>query len=325
MEQIQHQLQQYFDGHEVAGLRQLALGWETDVYAFTLNGCPRVLRIYTGENAGNRPAAEVHAMRGLHRAGFPVPEVIGSEFSRERFGGPFVIMEQLPGEVMWRRFPDAYMGEQMLPLFTQLQVQLHKIDPFRFIGPHMLWQSPADAASTFEIDFLRMMVGLADLTQAFEPVLDRLAAWEIKVGRERRCLIHGDLHSENILMDDAGRIGVIDWSTAAIDDPRVDLAQTYVLEATQGRPRTAERVRASYEQRSGAPLRDFEFFTTLALARRAASVVVSLVGGAGLLGMRPGLERELRKDLPGIHKGIDLLSDWSGVALPEVHRVLDSL
>lgn len=325
MEQIEQLLREYFAGQPVGEVRALAKGWETDVYAFSLAGRPLVLRVYPGQNSASRPAIEAYVMSRLSQAGFPVPVIVGHELERSPFGGPCVIMEQVPGQVMWRHFPGAYMGEEMLPLFCSLLARLHRIDIDHFVGPDRLWQTAADAHSTFELDVLRQIARLADLEEAFDPVFARLKAWETQVNRERRCLIHGDFHSENILIDQAGRIGIIDWSTAAIDDPRVDLAQTYVLEFTQGRPHHAESVRAKYAELSGEPLRDFEFFATLALARRAACVVVSLVGGAHLLGMRPGLEVELRQDLDGIRKGVDLLSHWSGVGLPAVHHILDGI
>lgn len=79
-------------GWEVSGLRQLALGWETDVYGFRAAGgglaAPRdlVLRVYPGQKVDERAAAEAHALRRLGALAYPVPELLAFEPDRARRG-----------------------------------------------------------------------------------------------------------------------------------------------------------------------------------------------------------------------------------------------
>lgn len=74
---------------------------------------------------------------------------------------------------------------------------------------------------------------------------------------------------------------------------------------------------------TGDDLRDMDFFIALALLRRLGSVIVAMVGGAGLLGMRPGLEKHLRAQHGQVRAGVDLLVQHVGVPLPGVYAVLD--
>ena len=84
-------------------------GWESDIYSFELTHGPDgvrereglILRIYPGDDAVQKSAREFRGMRQLHRAGYPVPEVLVLERERSPFGKPFVIMERIEGRMLW--------------------------------------------------------------------------------------------------------------------------------------------------------------------------------------------------------------------------------
>jgi aminoglycoside phosphotransferase (APT) family kinase protein len=62
----------------------------------------------------------------------------------------------------------------------------------------------------------------ADLHGACLPFLEGACAVP-EPTRSRRCLVHGDLVDEHILLNEAGCVsGVIDWSDASIGDPSID-------------------------------------------------------------------------------------------------------
>src|SRR5690606_23032890 len=107
-------------------------------------------------------------------------------------------------------------------------------------------------------------------------------------------LAHWDFHHENILVDDADRAWVIDWTQLQATDVRFDLAWTLVLLASERDAESAQRVREGYfalrgwrEEEVGAEL---AFFEAAACFKRLVSVAVSLQHGAEALGMRPGAE-----------------------------------
>jgi Ser/Thr protein kinase RdoA (MazF antagonist) len=57
----------------------------------------------------------------------------------------------------------------------------------------------------------------ADLAQAC------LAAWRVLDGR-RRCAVHGDINTTNLLVAPDGRLALLDWDEARIDSPLFDAA-----------------------------------------------------------------------------------------------------
>ncbi len=309
----------------VTGLERLANGWETDIYGFTAAGASfgagraLVLRRYHGEAAAPRAAAEGHVMQGLRAQDYPVPEVLAWDLDRERFGGPFLVMERVDGRPLWEAAPDR---EAMVRRFCALMVRLHRVDPAPFVRAGTPWPTAAAAAGTFTLPFLQEMLGRSGLTEALAPLTERLAAWEPSVGRAARSLIHGDLHPENILVTVAGDPYVIDWGTAAVDDPRVDVAQAMALAITGGNPELAQAVRKGYEAAAGVSLRDLDYFLLLALTRRLATALIVLVRGAEALGLRPGLEAELWQQRGMVQQMADFVAQTAGVALPGIQRVL---
>lgn len=311
---------------QISALRRLSDGWETDVYAFSAGGgvlpAPRdlILRIYPGEDVSWRLANEAHALERLRALGYPVPEVLLKDAGTACFGAPFLIMEQIHGRPMWKAYSS---GQEMLNAFCALLAQLHSLEAGALVGEGGPWRSAADATGTFSLAFLWDKLAGPGLSDAFGPLLDRLAQAELSVKRTPSAVIHGDFHTENILVTESGDHFVIDWSNAAIDDPRVDVAQAVVLASTNGNPEWGQAVRAGYEACVGAPLRDFDYFELLALTRRVASMVIAAARGAASLGMRPGLEVQLRRHLPRLHQLVGHLEQRSGTELPGLFRLLD--
>lgn len=80
--------------------------------------------------------------------------------------------------------------------------------------------------------------GLPGAVEYFGPKIDRFPLLSATgrgrlldyIGRDgERCLCHGDLHPENILTDDAGRVWAIDWANAYCGNPLADVARTEYL------------------------------------------------------------------------------------------------
>lgn len=328
-QELQTKLEQFLgQSVSVSAVKHLSNGWEADVYAFKASGGPfpaprdLILRIFSGEMLFDKLGVEAHAMRQLRPAGYPVPELLAAEPDPRLFGGPFLIMERILGQPMWRFFP---IREEWPERLSDLMVRLHRIETNRFLSPAGPWKSPGDSVSSFSVAFLAEKFGVGRVGEAFTPLFDRVTQQEQAVGREPHCLIHGDLHLENVLVTQDGAPYVIDWSSAALDDPRMDVAQTVVLAVTNGNPAMGQAFRAAYEARLGRALPEFDHFELVALARRVGSMVVTAVHGAATLGMRAGLELELRKKLPQLRQLVDLLALRSGLELRGVHLVLNEI
>lgn len=301
-------------GAAITQVEPLKAGWETDVYGFEADGRPLVLRVYSSADKWNRGAIEAKAMRVLNSQGYPVPAVVASGPDPGDFGGWYLVMDRIPGQVFWRHFGDQSAAPDQVRLFCSLLHRLHQADPTDF---------GTDNPSSFSLDIIRMMAG--DLREAFEPALQVLDRREPEVGRERRSLIHGDFHSENILITPDGAPFVIDWSAAALEDPRTDVAQAMALVITNGNPEHAELIREGYEAELGRPLADLDYFVQLALTRRVLTTVTTFVCGSESMGMRPGLEAQLRKNAAWVREMVTHLEQVSGVSLPLVHAAMDGV
>jgi len=314
---VQAGLTRCLSGATITKLEPLSAGWETDVYGFEADGRPLVLRVYSGADQWNRGGAESKAMRLLYAQGYPVPEVIAygpAPGTAGEFGGQYLMMDRVPGKVFGRHFGDQSEAPAQVRLFCSLLHRLHQVDPAEF---------GTESPSSFGLDIIRMMAG--DLREAFEPALQVLDGREPAVDRQRRCLIHGDFHDENILITPEGAPFVIDWSGAAVEDPRADVAQAMALCITNGNPGAAELIRQGYEAEHGGPLPHLDYFVQLALTRRVLTIVVTVVRGSSAMGMRPGLEAGLRKHMAWVRQLVAHLEQVSGVSLPQVHAALDGV
>jgi aminoglycoside phosphotransferase (APT) family kinase protein len=312
LSQVQSGLAACLPGAAITKAEPLSAGWETDVYGFEADGRPLVLRVYSGADRWNRGIVETKAMRVLHAQGYPVPQVIASGPDTGAFGGWYLIMDRVPGQVFWRHFGDQTEAPEQVRLFCSLLHRLHQVDPTDF---------GTETPSSFSLDIIRMMAG--DLQEAFEPAIQVLDGRAPEVGWQRRSLIHGDYHSENILITPEGAPFVIDWSGAALEDPRVDVAQAMALCITNGNPGAAELIRRGYEAEHGSALPHLDYFVQLALTRRALTTVTTMVCGSESMGMRPGLEAKLRKHASWVRQMVTHLEQVSGVSLPLVHAAMD--
>jgi aminoglycoside phosphotransferase (APT) family kinase protein len=245
---LQTTLQQYLNGAAITGLDRLHGGMETDVYRFEADGRPLVLRVYTLGDFGGRASTEALVLRRLHALGYPVPAVIAFETDTSLLGAPFLIMEWIEGQVLWRHFQGRI--QEMGPVFVSLMVQLHAI-PAQAVAPEL--------PSTFSLDAMDQILTTAGMAAPFAPLLAELRRREAQVVMWPPCLIHGDYHPENILMTADGRPAVIDWSSATLADPRVDVANTFAISfVNNGDLPGARGFRAGYEAISGRPLPDMD-------------------------------------------------------------------
>ena len=62
-------------------------------------------------------------------------------------------------------------------------------------------------------------------------------------------LVHGDFALDNVLIDDAGNLSVIDWACGDAGDPRIDVA--LALQTQPETELTADELRAFYEGYGG--------------------------------------------------------------------------
>lgn len=322
-------------GIQVRDLVNITAGWESELYSFAVeygSATERqreglILRIYSGDAAHTKSAHEFRSMSRLHKAGYPVPRVQILERENSPFGKPFVIMERIDGQMMWRLLSDSSerRQEELLALFCDLFVRLHALE----------WRPLADDAGRYSTGDQHTFVDrwlrtARDSLKRF-PMIDFLPAveWLEKRRDELPCLrpspVHQDYHPANVLLRDDGSAVVIDWTGFDVSDSRFDLAWTLVLAHAYSGAEMRNRILREYERLAGVRVGQMECFEVFACLRRLFDLSVSLLDGAERRGMRPGAVT-LMKQQGGAHKRVyDLLLERTGIRITAVERLFASL
>lgn len=317
---VQQRLAAYLAGQgAVSGVRPLSGGWETEVYAYDLDGAPKILRLYRGRNVETRAQNEFRMLRHLAGAGYPVPQVDRFDGDPSVLGGPFLLMERIDGRPMADLFRERPAGDLVQEL-VGLMVRLHRMDWQSFVGAAGVWPDLPAARGFFDSAWVRQMLREVDLLEPAQPLLD----WLEEHGRKvdfRLAPLHGDFHFDNVLVRSDGTPAVIDWGITGVGDPRCDLAYTYVLMATQGRPDLAKQILEAYQEMAG-PQPHWAYFEAWALIRRLLVMLIVMVGGSATAGLRPGLEGTLRENIGYVRLVAGLAADRTGLRLPGVEALL---
>lgn len=311
-------------------LSLLSQGWESDIYAFQvqwdesgrLKQEDLVLRVYPGGDAYTKSAGEYQALTLLHRLGYPVPRVDCLERDASPLGMPFLIMERIHGQPLWRtmfRAP-AERCQKLVALFCGLLARLHAID-WRAAVENPGEYEPGDAHAIID----RVLDGWQRIIRAQPGLLPGFAMpfqWLLDHSRNvvsrQASLSHLDFHPENILLRADDTAVVLDWTNFDISDYRFDLAWTLVLVCSVEGLHWREPLVREYERQRGQPVEGLEFFEAAACLRRLYSVLFSLTVGAEQLGMRPGAEEDMRRQAPCLRRVHELFTQRTGMTIPEV-------
>jgi aminoglycoside phosphotransferase (APT) family kinase protein len=324
----------------VSNVTSISAGWESDIYSFDMehgSGGERqrealVLRIYTGDDAHEKSGREFHGMSQLHKAGYPVPQVLilereNSPFDAAQdrpFGKPFVIMERIKGQVLWPLlFGSAgEIQQELLTQFCGLFVQLHLLEWRPFVDDVSRYDT-GDPYTFVDRGLTEFRHFLARFPQpGFLPVLEWLEARRDQAVCLRPSPIHMDFHPGNVLLRDDGSAVVIDWTGLDISDSRFDLAWTLLLVSTHEDEKWRDVVLQEYERLAGIRVEQIAYFDVAACARRLFSVVISLSEGPEKLGMRAGAVTMMKQQMGAIKGVHDLLQERTGIRVSEVDRLL---
>ncbi len=292
-------------------------GWETYIYRFQLQSStalppafarPLVLRVYANAQGSHRLRHEFAVQQHLHGLGYPVPEPLAREMDSQILGGPFMLMEWVPGrtllDLLFRQPWRILRGPGRM---AQLHARLHQLPVRDFPGPpgpfldRQLAQLRTQIA-TYDLDGLRP--GLAWL-QEHRPPTNAAAS-----------IVHLDFHPINLLFQGLQGRAVLDWSDADVGDRHADVAVTLMLiECTRvddgslwrklsswpGRILLYHLYRRAY--RTMLPLDDgrLRYYLAWAALRRLGRYGMWLRAGPDVTGSKPTCLRYLNRD------GIDAL------------------
>ncbi|GAA1791196.1 phosphotransferase [Actinomadura chokoriensis] len=197
----------------VTGLRRLSGGASRETWSFDADGRALILRRDPpGSPDPTAMAREAALLASAAAAGVPVPAL--ADHGADLAGAPFLIMERLPGETIPRRLlrDDRFaeirprlareLGEILARLHTMAPVpDLPDLDPLDAITEHYANFEPRPAVE----------LALRWLNDNRPPASDR------------RTVVHGDFRNGNLMIDETGVRGVLDWELTHLGDPAEDL------------------------------------------------------------------------------------------------------
>ena len=153
---------------------------------------------------------EFEVLQAAHRAGVKVPRPLA--YLDDLAGREAFVMERLEGETIGRRIVRMEVPAQ-LP--TQMAEELAKI--------HAL---PPERLPFLEEASVDLLIDELDEVGEPHPAIE-LGLWWLRENRPRSrgpVVVHGDFRIGNLVVDETGLVGVLDWEFAHLDDPARDLS-----------------------------------------------------------------------------------------------------
>jgi aminoglycoside phosphotransferase (APT) family kinase protein len=205
-------------------------GRETNIYRFRLRGNgplppaftpPLILRAYSSRFGLPRVCHEFAVQQFLAAAGYPVPRPLLLERSAAVLGGPFLVMDLVPGQTMLAallaRFTDIWWAPAHM---AAMHARLHGF-------PAADFPSPPGRFLERRLREMRRLLHEYEL-DGLTPGLDWLQGRRPEPP-EVPSILHLDFHPMNLVFDRGCCRGVLDWCEADVGDRHADVASTLML------------------------------------------------------------------------------------------------
>jgi aminoglycoside phosphotransferase (APT) family kinase protein len=212
----------------IDSLRRLSGGASQQTWAFDLcddsGTVPLILRrAPDGARERSRMTVgldtEARLLAAARSAGVPVPVVRHVLQSADALGEGFV-MERLQGETLGRRIVrDVRFAAARQRLARQCGQALARIHAVPTAALPPLRRGGAAAEQQFQRDLHRSHGTSRPVFELAFQWLRRQAPPEV----EQPVLVHGDFRNGNLMVDENGLVGVLDWELAHLGDPMEDL------------------------------------------------------------------------------------------------------
>jgi aminoglycoside phosphotransferase (APT) family kinase protein len=153
---------------------------------------------------------EFEVLRAAHEAGVKVPRPVA--YIEALDGREAFVMERLEGETIGRRIVRMAVPEQLPVQMAEELAKIHGISPERL---PFLEQASID----------RLVDELDEVGEP-HPAIE-LGLWWLRENRPAPrppVVVHGDFRIGNLVVDESGLVGVLDWEFAHLDDPARDLS-----------------------------------------------------------------------------------------------------
>jgi aminoglycoside phosphotransferase (APT) family kinase protein len=196
-------------------------------------------------------AHEFEILRLVEAAEIPAPRPILLDAEGGYFGVPAIVISFLPGRPL---FPTTNIARWTEGLADVL-LKLHAVTPERFDLSWLGVRLHDGMRATIE-EWRRQAQTdplAAQIHAALDAQLDR-------IDFPTPTLVHDDFWSGNTVAFRGRIIGIIDWTSAEIGDPRTDVSECRVDMVLSHGIDVADAFRDDYERLSGAPLADLWYF-----------------------------------------------------------------
>ena len=155
-------------------------------------------------------ADEFAVLAAAYEAGVKVPRPI--LYIADLDGREAFVMERLEGETIGRRIVRMQLPHELPLQLAEELAKIHAIprDRVPFLG---------------EADFTRMVDELDEVGEPHPAV--ELGLWWLREHRpapREPVVSHGDYRIGNVVVDERGLVGILDWEFAHVDDPARDLS-----------------------------------------------------------------------------------------------------
>lgn len=242
-----HHLARAFDCPDaayLAGPVRIQGGFDTAIFGFALDRVPSalagplILRLSGADADPARVKLETIVQNTLAGMDYPAPRVAVTESDPAILGGPFMIMQRVPGQTLAHGIEGFGAGRSLpervrllfgLPAvlnaiidrWVEMQIRLHRLPAEPLL--HAVTAAGLDARLvTFEGQLARL-----------KAIVERLALGGLQPGLawlenhrpapSQTAICHGDFHPLNILADGGKPTGVIDWPNVVIAEPAMDV------------------------------------------------------------------------------------------------------
>lgn len=221
-------------------------------------------------------ATNAHGLQIAAANALGAPELIAADLAGRATGTPATLETWLPGTSALPRSPDPGLLEQAGAGIAKVHaIPLTASDEL----PHRVRPVAVDDFATDRRE--RRMATTALLQEA-----DRRLRAHGEPGRES-VFVHGDAHPGNMLWTGTGTV-LIDWKTAGVGDPGVDLGDLRLQVALRYGPEAAAPVLKGWEEQSGRTATSIPYWDAVA----ALNTPTELHGWPGFAadGARLGVE-----------------------------------
>jgi aminoglycoside phosphotransferase (APT) family kinase protein len=219
-------------------------------------------------------------LRGLRRAGAPVPAVPWASPSEEALGTPFIVMERLPGCIyfVWgphASFPrETQMVRALWLEAAEMLAGLHRID---WQTALLDWEKPRALSEELDTWVPLLRHAAAPAIERAGAELHRLLAADVP-DETAIGIVHGDFQPGNILYVDGKASTVIDWELASIGAQGLDVGWLMMLADPLAWPDACRPVApvcrtdllGAYRDAGGTALHDIPWYQALAQFRLGA-------------------------------------------------------